>query len=92
MVEICADHKTMGNSFYRFFCVVIGGAMTLFAFLGVGVGILAMLEPVGTKMADDSDPLGTPPNLTESLLLTLLYALIGAFGIWLVMRAFRVRK
>jgi hypothetical protein len=40
------------------------------AMLGLLLAVLslfAVLDPVGTKAADDADPFGTPPNRTSSL-------------------------
>ena len=37
-------------------CVLLGLAVLLF-----GLEIVALVDPVGTKMADDADPFGPPP-------------------------------
>lgn len=65
--------------------ICLGYIFLLFGFLGVGVGIIGIIDPVGTKMADDSDPFGVPPTFSESLFLTCVFALIFIVGIWLVL-------
>lgn len=46
------------------------------------VGLAAVIDPVGTKMADDGDPFGKPPSRLSSALICL--AGIGVFmgGRW----------
>lgn len=56
----------------------------LLGFLGVGFGIIGMIDPVGTKMSDDADPLGTPPSFTDSLFVTMAYATVFLLGLCLI--------
>lgn len=50
------------------------------------VSVIALLDPVGTRHADDADPFGPPPSRLES-------AAILVFGCgFLVMAAFLVRS
>jgi len=35
-------------------------------------GAVALVDPVGTQMADDGDPFGPPPARTESVLMLAL--------------------
>jgi hypothetical protein len=58
--------------------------ITLFGLLGTGFGILGILDPVGSKMADDPDPFGPPPSTLESVTITLVYISITVFGVWLM--------
>ena len=54
--------------------------------LVVGVAIFALIDPVGTKMADDNDPFGTPvPRLGSALVLIAGMSLVLAGG--LIVRA-----
>jgi hypothetical protein len=67
-----------------FLRVSIGLVVALFGLLATGFGILGILDPVGTKMSDDSDPFGTPPSFLESMIRTLVFASITGFGVWLI--------
>lgn len=54
---------------------------------GVPVSLLAIADPVGTKMADDNDPFGPPPSRAGSavtLLVCLGLGLTGGYMIWSV--------
>lgn len=64
--------------------ILFGCLLTLFGAAGVLVGIVATIDPVGTKMADDADPFGVPPTFTESFALTVFYLLILILGINLI--------
>ena len=54
--------------------------------LGVPLTALAILDPVGAKAADDADPFGIPPTLTESVTLLLVYLAVGIVGFYLCYR------
>lgn len=62
------------------------GGVTLcsVAVIVILVGLVAVIDPVGTKMADDGDPFGKPPSRLSSALICL--AGIGIFtgGRWLM--------
>lgn len=69
--------------------IILGMLVSFVGLLGTGLGLVAILDPVGTKMADDADPFGTPPSLIESALFTLVFAVITGVGflvIWLADR------
>ena len=66
--------------------------MILLGSFGVFFGILAMIDPAGAKLADDADPLGTPPAFIESLNLTCFYGLTLLAGGWLVSRKRRTNE
>jgi hypothetical protein len=74
------------------FPILLGWLIILFGFLGLGLSVVALLDPVGTKMADDSDPFGTPPSLIESLFSTLISVGIFSLGIWLVVKSSKKTK
>lgn len=74
---------TEKNRFY-FLRVGIGFVVALFGLFATGIGILGLLDPVGSKMADDSDPFGAPPSFLESGLFTLIFLSMAIFGIWLM--------
>ncbi|MBC7899588.1 MAG: hypothetical protein H7070_05995 [Saprospiraceae bacterium] len=64
--------------------IFVGSIFVLFGFLGIAVGILGIIDPVGLKMADDSDPFGSPPSMFENLAYTAIFVTIFIFGVWLV--------
>ncbi|HXG84342.1 MAG TPA: hypothetical protein VNI84_09965 [Pyrinomonadaceae bacterium] len=72
--------------------IAFGCFLTLFGSLGIVVGIIAIIDPIGSKMADDSDPLGIPPTFSESLILILVYVLIFILGISLILGFNRLTK
>lgn len=62
-----------------------------FAALGSLIGLLeliAIIDPVGTKMADDSDPFGNPhiPLYVHAFYIVFVLACFG-FSFWLFHRA-----
>jgi len=52
---------------------VSGLLLLLIRTLGSAVSILAIIDPVGAKAADDNDPFGVPPSLLSSLLMLLIF-------------------
>ena len=71
--------------------ICISCIFLLFGLLGVGFGIIEIIDPVGSKMSDDNDPLGVPRSFGESLALTCCYALISIVGIWLA-SGYKIRR
>jgi hypothetical protein len=65
---------------------ISGAALLLFGLLGCAVSLLAIVNPVATKMADDGDPLGTPPGIMSSLALLVVFVAISILGAYLVPR------
>ena len=51
----------------KWFRRVLGSAVILFGLVWSIFSIMAIADPVGTQLADDSDPFGPPPSLTVSL-------------------------
>ena len=68
------------NLLLRLLLLIGGIFVSLGGLLGVGMGILAILDPVGTKLADDTDPFGTPPSILGSIVITIVCAMIVAGG------------
>ena len=64
--------------------ICLGCLFILLGSLGIFFGIIEILDPVGSKMADDSDPLGVPRTITETLTLTLTYAAVFVVGVFLL--------
>jgi hypothetical protein len=64
--------------------VLSGILLSLFGLVGMLLGIIAILDPVGTKMADDADPFGTPPSRISSAVLTLTFVVITGIGVLII--------
>ena len=61
--------------------------------LGLGIvifGLLALADPQGVQLANDSDPFGAPPQTGQLLLHVAVGVAFLALGIWLVARKPRV--
>lgn len=56
---------------------IIAGLLGL---LGILVCILAIIDPVGAKLADDNDPFGIPPSLAESSGMLLAYIAVTSIA------------
>ena len=65
--------------------------LLLVGLLGSAVSMLAFIDPVGEKVADDNDPFGVPPRLS-SLLILLMFLCVGALGILLAWRSIGGRR
>ncbi len=64
----------------------------LLAFIGAvffAVSVMALLDPVGTQMADDSNPFGTPPPWYAAALGILISGAVAGAGVWLLRRRVR---
>ena len=46
--------------------------------------ILALVDPVGTKMADDADPFGAPPSRSKTAIAMLVTIAGGVVGLALL--------
>jgi O-antigen ligase len=68
------------NLFSRLLLLVGGILLSLGGLVGIGLGLIAIIDPVGTKMADDSDPFGSPPSVLGSVLITIVFALVVVGG------------
>lgn len=62
---------------------VVGVVLIVLALIVGCVELLALVDPVGTKMADDADPFGPPPSAAGSAIGLLASVVIGALGVWL---------
>ena len=79
----------MVKSLLRVISGFVGLALIGLSLLGSGVAVIAILDPVGTKMADDNDPFGIPPSLSQSfgmLAVSIAIGVLGALLIWLMYR------
>jgi hypothetical protein len=68
---------------------VFGLFLLLIGLVGTAVALLSIFDPVGSKMADDGDPFGTPPSLLSSLLILAVYVGVSAVGAFLLWRSVR---
>jgi hypothetical protein len=64
--------------------IITGLVLAFVGFLGIASGIVAVLDPVGSKLADDADPLGPPVTITQALMVIVTWALVLCIGIWLI--------
>lgn len=72
--------------------ILSGLAVVALGLIGVGVGILGVVDPVGSKMSDDNDPFGQPGAILWPIAVSLFSALIVAFGFWIISRVDREVK
>lgn len=64
----------------------------LISALGLGIvvfGLLAVADPQGAQLANDSAPFGAPPSTGQGLLRIVVGAVLSALGFWLVVRKSR---
>ena len=57
--------------------------------IATGIGLLCIIDPIGCKMADDSDPFGAPPSLLSSVAVLLVYLAVSGVGALLLWRSDR---
>ena len=76
----------------KFFCIIAGIGLVLFSLVACGVSLIAIIDPVGTQMADDNDPFGTPPSRRFSVSALCVFIAIGAAGVYVVRRSFYSRS
>ena len=56
----------------------------LIALTAMPFQILALVDPVGTKMADDADPFGAPPSRSKTAIAMLVTIAGGVVGLALL--------
>lgn len=76
----------------RIFRITVGAALVLFSLVACGVSLIAIVDPAGTKMADDNDPSGPPPNRLYSAYALGVSVAIGAAGVYLVRKSSHSRR
>jgi len=80
---------SFGRKITRVAFLVSGFVLFALGLFGALFGLVAIIDPIGTQMANDLDPLGTPPSLVESITITGLYAALAILGGWLFKRGQR---
>ena len=76
----------------KVFCITAGIGLVLLSLVACGVFLIAIVDPVGTKMADDNDPFGPPPSRLYSVSGLLVSVAIGAAGVYLVSKPYHPRQ
>lgn len=69
------------NKILRTIRVITGLSLLLVGTIGVMVCLVAIVDPVGIKMADDNDPFGNPPSRISSLAWAIGFGVVGACGV-----------
>ena len=72
------------------FMKTFGGLLAVSGTIGALVGLISVLDPVGSQMANDSAPFSQPASVWQSLAITLGWFVIAAFGVWLLRHASKV--
>jgi hypothetical protein len=57
-----------------------GLALTMLGSCSALIAVVALLDPVGTKLADDGDPFGVPASPLASWMLLTASVLVAALG------------
>ena len=68
----------------------VGVLLALVGLVFFLASLVALVDPVGTQMADDSNPFGPPPPWYAAVTGCVVSAGIGAGGIWLLRRKARM--
>jgi hypothetical protein len=71
------------NTMVRF---IIGSLLAIVGLVFFLVSLVALFDPVGTQMADDSDPFGPPPPWYAAVVSGIVSGGIAASGMWLLRR------
>ncbi|MFA6563375.1 MAG: hypothetical protein WCV00_15815 [Verrucomicrobiia bacterium] len=72
--------------------ITAGIGLVLLSLVACGAYLIAIVDPVGTKMADDNDPFGPPPSRLYSVSGLVISAVIGAAGVYLIWKPFHSRQ
>jgi hypothetical protein len=54
--------------------IISGSVLVLVALLLLGLEFIAIMDPVGTQLSNDNDPLGTPPPWYSHILPLAIFA------------------
>lgn len=65
---------------------LIGAVVAVTGLAVIVVALVALIDPVGTKMADDADPFGEPPSTTGSLATLAVGCAATVSGGWFALR------
>lgn len=76
----------------KYLKVIFGFSLSLLGIVGIFIGLIGIIDPIGSKMADDGNPFGAPISTGGSILITIGYILVLIFGLWLVKAAFKKKN
>ncbi len=79
------------NKISQILRIAVGGVLALVGFVGMAVGILAVLDPVGAQHSNDGNPFGPPPTTLESVLIAALFLCVAASGVFLIIGLKRLK-
>jgi hypothetical protein len=63
----------------------------LLSLIACGGSLVAIIDPVGTQIAYDNDPFGSPPSRLFSASVLCVSLAIGAAGAYLLRKSFHTR-
>lgn len=66
-----------------FYCI-FSGLFIIIGLIGAMVGLMSIVDPIGTKMADDSLPFASPSHASKNILITAIFIVIFVFGLYLL--------
>jgi len=72
--------------------IIAGLRLSFFSLVSCVLFLIALVDPAGAQMADDSDPFGTPPSLLYSASGFIVSAIVGVAGLLLVTLLFCTRR
>jgi len=87
-----ADPVSRKMSMWKRIGILLGSMLLIFGAAGVIFAVIGIVDPVGSKLADDGDPFGVPPSLSDSLWMLAAYFGVGAAGALLLWSCFRKRR
>ena len=65
---------------------IFGCAIALVSAVLLVLSVIALIDPVGKKLADDSDPFGPPSPWYVNASMLLASILFGGIGLWIAFR------
>lgn len=68
---------------------ILGSLLAVVGIIGALIGAISIWDPISSQMANDSASFAQPTLIWQSLLFTLGWVLIAAYGVWLFRRASR---
>lgn len=80
------------NKIVQILRIALGAILASFGILGILLGLLALVDPAGTQMADDGNPFGAPPTAVQSVLITLFYLLMSILGVSMIFGLKRLKN
>ena len=63
---------------------VVGAVLFIIGVFGAIVAVIDVFDPVGTKMADDGDPFGSPDPWYVAVAFLGAYGACAVLGLWLL--------